>query len=266
MTMESITSRKNETIKTAAKLLESKERIASGMFLAEGARLCADAAVSGIVIEQAFFTKGALEKYASYAEPILGSAKRAFLVEDHVAVLLSDTKNPQGVFCFCRCPGKTFQISDLNHSGRYLALEDIQDPGNMGTMLRTAEALGVAGVILAGKCCDCFGPKALRAGMGAAFRLPVFLTNHFPECAKFLEQSGFQTYAAVPAQDALAVTKCQFSDGGIVVIGNEGNGLHPESIQACNERITIPMMGRAESLNAASSAAILMWELMKEPV
>ncbi len=262
--LEKITSRKNERLRAAAQLAASpRARQESGLFLAEGARLCADAAGSGLAVERAFFTAQALEKYAPYAERILRAAKEAYEVEEHAAALLSETKSPQGVFCVCRAPRLGLTPAGVKPDGRYLILERLQDPGNLGTILRTAEALGVDGVALAGACCDPFGPKALRAGMGAAFRLPLFLTESLAECAAAFRAAGIPVYAAVPAQDAEPVTACDFRGGAAIAVGNEGSGLTPEGAAACEKRVTIPMRGRAESLNAAASAAILLWELCR---
>ena len=129
--------------------------------------------------------------------------------------------------------------------------------------MRTAEALGIAGLALFGECCDVYNPKALRAGMGAAFRLPVYQGGSFAEIAPYLHRRGFATFAAVPDAAAQPVTACPFPEPCLLLVGNEGSGLLPETIEACSQKVTIPMKGRAESLNAASSSAILMWEMMR---
>ncbi len=264
MIQETITSRKNELVKEAAKLLaDASLRGKKGLFLAEGARLCADAAASGVPVVRLFATQAAMEKYQAYLNPVLACAEQAFLVEEHVAQLLSSTKSPQGVFCVCRMPDRGLRLENIKPGGRYLALESVQDPANLGAVLRTAEALGIDGVILAGECCDCFSPKALRASMGAVFRLPVFQAEGMPETFAKLGQAGFSTFAAVPDGDAVPVTACDFRRGAVAAVGNEGNGLTAETIKASGTKVTIPMQGRAESLNAAASAAILMWEMMR---
>ena len=260
---ERITSRKNETVRFAAKLGQSASlRRESGLFLAEGARLCADAALSGVRIRAVYFTDRAAEKYASYLEPILRMAERSFAVAEPVASLLACTDASQGVFCVCE--KRTREGMKSLPRAHCLALETVQDPGNLGAALRTAEALGIRSVLLAGECCDVYAPKVLRASMGAVFRLPVFFCESLPETLPELSAQGFFSCAAVPDADAVPVTRADFSRPCVMAVGNEGNGLSPETIAACDTRVTIPMLGRAESLNAASSAAILMWEMMRE--
>ena len=139
----------------------------------------------------------------------------------------------------------------------------MQDPANLGAVCRTAEALGISGVILLGTCCDFYGPKALRAGMGAAFRLPVYMASSFQQAVPVFRDKQMRTFAAVPDENAVPVTQCVFTDRCVMLVGNEGNGLLPETIEMCDQTVTIPMLGRAESLNAAASASILMWEMMR---
>lgn len=262
--MELISSRKNSLIKYAMKLSVSAEfRHSEAAFLAEGARLCVDAAESGLGISVLFATARAEEKYPEYLARIRLHAAKEYRIEEHVADLLSDTKSTQGVFCVCKLPQCFSGPEKMIPSGKYAALENIQDPSNLGAILRTAEAFGINGVLLLGKHCDPFAPKPLRAGMGAVFRLPLFEAADGAQAVKWLQGRGFSCFAAVPAADAVSVTNCHFGDGSVILVGNEGNGLLSETIDACDFRITIPMQGRAESLNAASSAAILLWELVR---
>jgi TrmH family RNA methyltransferase len=261
---ELITSRKNEIIKHAARLSSSVEyRREQGLFLAEGARLCGDAAKSGIAVKILFFTAQAREKYGDYLAQILPVAEVAYEVGPHVAELLSETKTPQGVFCVCGMRKHTEDLARVNLSRHYLALENIQDPANLGAVLRTAEALGMGGVILAGNCCDIYSPKVLRASMGAVFRLPFFAAGSMSQAALLLNAKGFLTLAAVPDHHAKKITEFDFQKPSVIAVGNEGNGLTAEAVAACSQKVTIPMLGRAESLNASASAAILMWEMMR---
>lgn len=260
-----ITSRKNDTVKEFLRLSGSPQRRREeGAFTAEGARLCADAAASGLKIRRLLVTAEADAKYAKYLEVIRRSSPEESRVAPSVANTLSGTKNPQGVFCVCSMPEETPDVPALPVESRLLILEDLQDPANLGAVLRTAEALGLSGAVLCGDCCDPFSPKSLRAGMGAAFRLPLHSRRDAAEAVRRLNRAGCRTFAAVPSSSAVPVTQADFSAPCAVVIGNEGNGLTAETESACAMRITIPMLGRAESLNAASSAAILMWEMMRQ--
>ena len=259
-----IASRKNEGVRRAAKLAGSAAfRREQGEFLAEGARLCADAAVSGAAIETAFFTEEDARRYQGYLERILPRARSVCRIAPHVADLLSATKRPQGIFCVIRMPEHRKTPREMEPAGCYVALENIQDPANLGAVLRTAEALGISGAFLSEDCCDLYGPKVLRASMGAVFRLPFCVLPDFAEGMRSLKKSGFFPVAAVPDKNARSVTETKFPEGSVAAVGNEGNGLSAAAVEACAGRVTIPMPGRAESLNAAASAAILMWEMMR---
>ncbi len=263
-----ITSRQNPLAKRAAALARDPEkRREERRFLCEGARLCRDAVLSGIEIEACFFTARAKEKYGEYLEPVLRACGARCEISDPVAALLSDTKSPQGIFCLCVQPKNLLEgVIGFAPRKNCLALENLQDPGNLGTVLRTAEALGLTRVFLLGDCCDPLSPKAMRASMGAVFRVEL-LKEPSPNGLKaLLDRYGYRLHAAVPDATARNVTEVDFAQGlHAVLIGNEGNGLKPETIALCHDRITIPMGGRAESLNASAAATILLWEMCRTP-
>jgi TrmH family RNA methyltransferase len=148
----------------------------------------------------------------------------------------------------------------IDPCGRYVALENINDPSNLGAVSRTAEALGVSGIILSANGCDPYSPKSLRASMGTLLRMPIIIMNDFVECIK---NSGLKSYACVVDSNAKSITDVDFCDGSVVMIGNEANGLTTEAKAVASEKITIKMTGKAESLNAATAAAISIWEMMK---
>lgn len=261
---EIITSKENPAVKHAAKLLKSaKYRRQENMFLAEGIRLCRDAAFSGVKIHWLFYTEEAFEKYPADVKMLIEQAEKAFVLAGRLMDGLSDTVTPQGVLCVCSMLDKTDCLDKMDASGHLLGLEDIQDPSNLGTILRTAEALGVGGVILTKGCCDIYSPKVLRGSMGAVFRLPLFQAETMEQAVESLKKKEILTLAAVPDRSAAPVTQIRFTSPAAVLVGNEGNGLKPETISACHRRITIPMLGRAESLNASVAASLLMWEMMR---
>lgn len=260
-----ITSRKNEIVREFLRLSGSSRcRRETGAFSAEGARLCADAAESGLKILRLLTTEDAEERYGKYLSAIRRSFPAEYRVTPSVAAALSDTKQPQGVFCVVSLPEESADFPDPGTDGRILVLENIRDPANLGAVLRTAEALGVNGAIFGGSCCDAFSAKSLRAGMGAVFRLRCRSCPDTAEAVLALNRSGYRTFAAVPSARAVPVTRLDFTPPCAVVIGNEGNGLTEAAKASCTMPVTIPMLGRAESLNAASSAAILMWEMMRK--
>lgn len=262
--MEKISSRENSLIKEYVRLLKGKsERAAAGRFAIEGARLCTDALQSGVRIERAFLTAQALQKQGEFVDRLLGSGARIFEISEPVAAKMTDTQNPQGVFCTAIVLDKALTMDKINIYGAYVALENLQDPGNLGTVLRTAEALGLDGVLLSADCVDLYSPKVLRASMGAVFRLPFLVLTDLPALIGELGRRGMKTLAAVPDREARSVLELDLGGGVIAAIGNEGAGLTKSCEGACGVRFTIPMGGRAESLNASSAAAILMWEMYK---
>ena len=259
--MERITAPANDKIKYAVRLAAQPAfRRAERAFFLEGARLCADAAASGLPLLQVFLTADAAEKYAAYLAPVLARAAQTYEIGEAAARRLSDTEHPQGVFCICGFPDGAEETPAPQ--GRYLALEQVQDPANLGAISRSAEALGLDGLIVSGGC-DRWNPKALRASMGALLRLPILETDDLPALLRAAAAAGMQTLAAVPDGTAADIRTVSHPGGVICCIGNEGAGLTQAAQAACAVRTVIPMRGRAESLNAAAAAAILAWELQR---
>lgn len=261
MIMEKITARTNDKIKHAVRLGESASlRKEAGEFFLEGARLCFDAVQTGIGIKQAFFTAKALWKYSEYTESIIAKSEVCYEISPEVSQKLSGTENPQGVFCICAINSNA--KTQLNPTGKYIALENLQDPSNLGAVCRSAEALGLDGLIVSGGC-DIYNPKALRAAMGSSLRMPVITADNLPGLLAEANALGMQTLASVPRNTATDIRKISMDGGVICCVGNEGSGLSDEAIDACSELVTIPMSGRAESFNASAAAAILAWELKR---
>lgn len=260
-----ITSRDNRFIREYRRLLtDGKYRRKSGRFALEGARLCEDAVRSGVAVEVVLFTDRAREQYPGQTAAVCAASSAAFEISDTLAAYLSDTPSPQGLFCIgiiSMCADSSVPISV---TGRYAALEAIQDPGNLGTMIRTAEALGLDGLLLSDGCCDPYNPKVLRSSMGGVFRLPLYEAGDLSATLRDLSAKGFRSLACVVDADACPVQRAVFGPGAVAVIGNEGNGLTAATVAVCDDRITIPMIGRAESLNASMAAGIVFWEMMRE--
>lgn len=255
-----ITSRKNKEVKFAAEIASSaKSRQENNMFFVEGARLCDDAAKSSVKILKLFYTESAMNKYQKYLVNAAAIAEEVFEIDEHVVSLLAQTKNSQGVFCLCEMLNKK-AIAEI--SGKWAVLENIQDPSNLGTIMRTAEALAVSGLILIAGC-DSFSPKAVRASMGAVFRMQILTVSNLDELSKISGINKMESLAAVPNSSAEKLGEINLSDNILLFIGNEGNGLSEQAVNFCKRKITIPMAGRAESLNAAAAAAICLWEITK---
>ncbi len=262
--MNLITSRSNPLIKQYVKLCSSKtERKELGLFTIEGIKLCLEAFTEQVKIKTLLVTQKALDKYADMLKPILDAGVEAFLISDDVVGKISDTKTPQGVFGICKVLDNTLEMDKIYNGGNYICLCQLQDPANLGAILRTAEALGVDGVLLSSDSCDIYNPKSVRSTMGSLFRMPIMITQ---DTAKFLSQitaNGVNTYAAVVDKNAKPLSDVKFTSPSVVCIGNEGNGLSKNVVDACKTAITIKMKGRAESLNASMAAGIIMHELCK---
>ncbi len=259
-----ISAKDNELIKQVSALISSpKRRRESGSFAAEGVRLCVDGVRSGAEVRCFLYTDAAKKKYNEEYRLISEAAARSEEVSESLFKRISDTQNPQGFMCVFSALDKNHKSYKINKQGHYAALENIQDPSNMGTILRTAEALGADGVILSDDCCDIYSPKVVRGSMGAVFRVPVIIADDFTAYIKKLTESGVCTYASTP-RNAQDIKDMSFENGGVMLIGNEGSGLRPETIAACAESVRINMKGRAESLNAAAAAAILLYSLLNK--
>ncbi len=229
------------------------------MFVLEGVKLLEEAVLSRIDIESVYITRECLESGKSELAVLEQLDRKVIEVAEAAAARLFQAKTPQGVCAVCHIPQRE---PDFGKKGRYLALWDVQNPGNVGTMIRTADALGFDGVILSEGCCDLYNLKTLRAAMGSIFRMPLLVTD----MESFVRQNDNRLtfFASVVDADAPGITATEFPEGSVMMIGNEGNGLSDEQVSVCGNRVTIPMTGRAESFNAAMAATILMWEMSRK--
>ena len=138
----------------------------------------------------------------------------------------------------------------------------MQDPINLGTILRSAEAFGISAVVLTRDCCDVYSPKVTRGSMGAVFRLPFYITDDLPALIGEFNRYG-TSFAAVLDKDSVSLDECSFEGAALAVVGNEGNGLTEDTVKACTHKLYIPMSGKAESLNVSAAASIILWEMKK---
>lgn len=267
-----IASKENPKIKLWNKLSQSKKaRAQEGLFVLEGARLCAEAINQwkngNLDIYAAFAAEDALEKYSDYISGDLfydNDQRNFYVVSDEVSRKMSETKNSQGIYIIAYYENRMLCENDLDKNGRYIVLDNLQDPGNVGTILRTADAVGVSGVIMCNNCCELYNPKTIRSAMGSVFRLKIYHEKNLQNVADILRNSFVKTYAAVIDKDAVSLTDVNFENGSAVVIGNEGNGLSSEDSSCCDEKITIKMHGNINSLNAAMAGGIILWEMFRD--
>lgn len=245
-----ITSRRNPMIVDAIKLLsDTAYRKQSGLIAAEGTKLLYDAMESGVEVEIAVVSENIEQELKDFR------IKKLVVVPEELFKSVSTQKTPQGAVFFCRRP----DIPKMLQDGNYVILDGVQDPGNVGTVIRTAAAFGLRGVIVCGASADPFGPKAVRASMGAIFRQAVYIMEYDELFAAF-NGMGIPLIAAMPSGDALDIRRLE-KDPVAVVIGSEGSGVSPRVLEKCLDAVTIPMVQGTESLNAAAAAAVLLWEI-----
>lgn len=247
--MEQITSRQNPLVTQIRKLNhERKSRREQGLFSGEGPKLLAEALKAGTPVRVIVTAPGV-------EVPCPEHVRRVEVPED-LLESLCDTKTPQGVLFLAEMPCTT--PPERLSGERYLVLDGVQDPGNVGTIWRTADALGADGLILVNGCADPFSPKTVRATMGACFRLPVYEVGA-KELPELLNRSGLPLYATALREDTIDIKTAQLQRCA-VIIGSEGRGVSQELLEASTRTIKIPMRERCESLNAAVAATVVLWE------
>ncbi|MEE0956828.1 MAG: RNA methyltransferase [Ruminococcus sp.] len=260
--MTLLTAKDNKIIKNTVKLKKSaKHRRKEGLFIAEGVRICMDAMLSKASIEVFFVTEAAMQRNNEEYLKLSGYCAKTYMVTPELFSHISDTQTPQGFLCVVKTLDKSCQFDTIKVNGKMIALDQMQDPNNLGTVLRSAEAFGIDGIILSGNCCDIYSPKVVRGSMGAVFRIPFLICDSIESFLRANPQ--IESFAAVVDKNATPVTSLSFPSPCAVVIGNEGNGLSASTIEACTHSITIPMNGKAESLNASVAASVLIWEMTK---
>ncbi len=250
-----ITSRENEKVKNAVAIAASAAlRRQEGMFFAETAKLVLDLAAFGALPLALFYTEEAF-----CANPGLAAlCGEHFQISGPVAQKLATQKTAAGVYMLAKLPAQ--QPLTIQKNGRYLVLENVQDPANVGAMLRTAAAMGFSGVFTAGSCADPFSQKALRGSMGAAVKLPIWGAESAAETCNILKKNGIETVAA-EMNGKIELQDYTPQNGVAVLVGSEGQGLSAGALSAVDVKVRIPMAAHTESLNAAVAAAIFMWQL-----
>ncbi|MDP3448928.1 MAG: RNA methyltransferase [Eubacteriales bacterium] len=239
-----IESRANERVKEARKLLLRKERKASGLHLIEGDKLVREAVSSGATIVSCFIEAGFV---FTPPEGVLTHAVTRAVLES-----LCESQTPQGVVAVIETPALT--PPEQYPAGLVVVLDGVQDPGNVGAILRSADAFGAAGLLLSPACADPYAPKTLRAAMGSTYHLPVWQGELLPELAQMLQQG----FTAVCGDLRGSETLPALSASVALVIGSEGNGVSDAVAETC-ERFRLTMCGRAESLNASVAAGVLLY-------
>lgn len=254
-----ITSTSNAKIKRIVQLRKKKKaRDAEGVFLVEGIRMFRE--IPEKLLQEIYISESCEEKEGKEIRRRASACGiRPELVSDGVFAYLSDTRTPQGILCVVgQLSYSLEEVADAS-CPHMLVLDRLQDPGNVGTILRTAEGAGVTGILLDGECADIYNPKTIRSTMGSIFRMPFYYIQDLEEGIRYLKKRGICTYAA-HLEGKRAYDEEDYRKPCAFLIGNEGNGLRPEIADLADTYIRIPMAGEVESLNAAIASAVLMFE------
>ena len=248
-----ITSRSNPLVAYVRKLNGRRAfRRAENAFAAEGPKLLAEALRWGARVETVLCAPGVLL-------PELPGRTRIAALPEKLLAYAADTETPQGIIFICR--GKPLAMPERLEGGRWLVLDGVQDPGNVGTVWRTADAFGADGLILCNHCADPWGPKTVRSTMGAVFRLSVYEAT-LEDAAGRLAAACVPLYAAALGDDTQDIRDVPL-DRAAVIIGSEGRGVSGEALSLCRKTVKIPMRARCESLNAAVAASVVLWEMAR---
>lgn len=255
-------SRTGTSVTVLSKLADPKYRAEYGLYLAEGVKLTEEA-LRHAQPEMVVVSEDALA-HADAIFAMLDTAAerdcRIVLTSPEAFSKISTEKAPQGIIAVLPLPAG--ERPQCVPDGRYLLLDTIQDPGNLGTILRSASAFGIDGVITCG-CADATSPKTVRASMGAVFRVPVWKTDSLADSVRHLREDGHRVLAAALSENCLCAGETPLYANDCVVIGNEGHGIAADVLASCTDVIRIPMTGATESLNASIAASILLWEYMR---
>lgn len=263
-----ITSRQNPTVARAARLDQKKFRDAEGCFLIHGIKLTEEALRCGVEIEQILIREDAADRVLASLRPVAAAWDgRAILLGESAFAKISPEKSPEGVICVAKALDKFHKTVTIKKGAqicapgeRLLLLEALRDPGNLGTVLRSAAAFGADRVLLSADCAELYNPRTLRAGMGAIFKLPTTRVDDLPAAIAVLRESGRRVWATALNASAARLDALALAGEDCFLIGNEGHGLSAAAIDAADGAVFIPMRENTESLNAAAAATVCLWE------
>lgn len=255
-----ITGVNNPQVKAATELKQKKYRTKAGLFLAEGLRTVEES-IEASQVESIFYTPIDDERTRKALETAASKGIKLFCVNEAVMKKISDTETPQGIIAVCNMTHLSLEKL-LTQGKMLLVLDRVQDPGNIGTMLRTADAAGVGGLVLLNGCADVYAPKTVRASMGSLFHLPVLQGLEEQAFIDTAKDYGYELLVTC-LEGADSLYKADLSGRIAFVMGNEANGVSNNLLKAADKKVFIPMQGKAESLNVAMAAGVVMFEALR---
>ena len=258
---QTITSRQNPLIVSAAALSDRKYREKEAAFLIEGKKLFEEAAASDVPITHVFTTEAMLPFVRGKVREEL-----IFPVADTVLDKISSEKSPEGVICRAgyidklHFFNKIYNDKEEDCGRRVFFVSSVRDPGNLGTLIRTAKAFGIDEIVTSADCADLYHTRTVRASMGALFRTRIVRTADFPSAVRAYKNGGYEIWASMLDPDALPLPAVPMKRNTAFIVGNEGHGLDPDVVEAAGRSVYIPMAeGSVESLNVSAAACVLLW-------
>lgn len=259
--MEVITSRANRLIVETAKLQDRKHRQREKLFFFEGKKLLEEAILHHVPLVRVFVT----ENNIAFLNDLPANVER-YIVSESVYEKISAENSPEGVFCVASHLDRLHKFATIYNvcekGSRFMAVS-VRDPGNLGTILRSARAMGIDCLLLSSDCADLYHPRTIRGAMGALFSLPTLTVSNTEASVAALQDAGYRVYAAALTDAACDVRKIEITSDTCFMVGNEGHGLPESLVLAADQAVIIPMKPGSESLNVASAASLLLWEIGK---
>lgn len=263
--MEAIRSLHNPKVQLVRRLGQRKYRDKEKKFAVEGVRMVEEALEAGVRFYELFYNSWLFrtDRGRALYETLTGKGHTPILVSDQVLSAITDTESPQGIVAVVEIP-----LYDPDEMFRaeiplVVVVDGLQDPGNLGTIIRTAVGAGVSGVVMTHGSVDVYSPKTLRSTMGAVFRMPLVRIQHLRGIKPWLGSHGIRLVAGHP-RAATPYFECDFRLPTAIVLGNEDSGLTGEIINLVDELVTIPILGPVESLNVAVAAGVLIYEAVRQ--
>ncbi len=269
---ETITSRQNRLVIETGKLCDRRERAVRRQFRLDGIKLVGEAVQKGITVRRILIAKGKADRMLSVLREWENSTALArasvHILSDDVFAKVSEERAPEGILAVADRPSfhadgdeAVRMLAQVSAEDSVLLLESVRDPGNVGTILRSAAAFGVRYVAISADCADLYNSKTIRGAMGALFGLHIASFSDITEAIALLRENRHRVFAAALDPDARKLAPSMLGGGDCVVIGNEGHGLLPTTVAACDSGLYIPMEEGSESLNAAIAASVILWSL-----
>ncbi|GAA0775691.1 RNA methyltransferase [Clostridium subterminale] len=259
--MQVIKSKDNNTLKEIKKLKEKKYRVDNKKFIIEGFRFLEEGFKSDFIIDKLFIKESSIDKFnEKFSFCISKYDEKLFIINDNLFKSISGTENSQGVLAVLNMKEETF----IAKEGLYILVDKVQDPGNLGTIIRTAHSAGCKGVILSKDTVDLYNEKTLRSTMGSIFNIPIIHDEDLYFTKKLIDK-GYNLVCSSLQTDK-NFFEVNLVDNAIIAVGNEGNGISDEVMNLATCKVKIPMLGNTESLNVAIAASIMIYEGVRQKI